>query len=140
MFIKTITGEIKTLAYNVFLSFTMEDYLTVCFFRAQAKNDNLPLEFRDHSVKEPFENKWKTQVEEKINHCSLTICLIGNNTYKSEAVDWELSKTLELGKGLIGVCIVESNATIPRVLVESSIKPIIWKLNLIMQEIKRVAN
>lgn len=82
------------MAYNVFLSFAMEDKRLVDLFRGQAKNDRLPLEFRDHSIKEPFDWAWKTQCEEKIRRCSLTICLVGHRTYQSEAVNWEIYKSV----------------------------------------------
>ena len=35
----------------------------------------------------------------------LTICLYGPTTYTSKWVDWELRKTLELQKPLMGVCL-----------------------------------
>ena len=115
------------MTYNVFLSFSMDDIFRVCLFRAQAKNKQLPLEFRDHSVKEPFDERWKTQVSEKINRCSLTICLIGDKTYKSEAVNWELEKSLQLGKGLMGVYLIDSNPRLPSTLIINSIKVVPWK-------------
>jgi len=127
------------MVFNAFLSFAMEDIFSVCLFRAQAKNKKLPLEFRDHSVKEPFDERWKTQVTEKINRCSLTICLIGNDTFKSEAVNWELKKSLQMEKGLMGVYLVNSNSRLPSILIQNSIKVVTWKLDLIMSEIRKVA-
>jgi len=68
----------QEMAYNVFLSFAMEDKTLVDLLRGQAKNEHLPLEFRDHSIKEPFDWAWKIQCEEKIRRCSLTIGLVGS--------------------------------------------------------------
>jgi len=117
----------------------MEDKPLVELFRGHAKNERLPLEFRDHSIKEPFEQKWKTQCEEKIKRCSVTICLVGEKTYQSEAVNWEISKSVELGKGLMAVYLVEGYPPLPAALRENNITPVRWKLDEIMDEIKRVA-
>jgi hypothetical protein len=77
----------KPVTRNVFLSFGMEDKPLVELFRAQAKTPASRVEFQDYSVKEPFERAWKSNVEELIRQCSMTICLIGKKTYKSETVD-----------------------------------------------------
>ena len=39
---------------NVFISFASDDLALVNLLRGQAKNDNIPLEFNDFSLKEPF--------------------------------------------------------------------------------------
>lgn len=127
------------MSYNVFLSFAMEDKTLVDLFRGQASNERLPLEFRDHSIKEPFDQAWKTQCEEKIRRCSVTICLIGYKTYQSEAVNWEIRKSVELTKGLMGVYLVDGYSPLPEALKENSITPVRWKMDEIMDEIRRVA-
>jgi len=127
------------MAYNVFLSFAMEDKPLVDLFRGQVKNERLPLEFRDYSIKEPFDRAWKTKCEEQIRLCSLTICLVGYETYQSEAVNWEIHKSVELGKGLMAVYLVDGNPPLPEALRENSITPVRWKMDEIMNEIRRVA-
>jgi hypothetical protein len=124
--------------YNVFLSFAMENKPLVELFRGQAKNKNLDLEFRDYSIKEPFENAWKTNCERIIRLCSATICLVGRETYKSSAVDWEIRKSVELRKGIMAVYL-ESYSIIPKALVEFGITPINWQIDAIVSELKRVA-
>jgi hypothetical protein len=125
--------------YNIFLSFAMEDKALVDLFRGQVRNEQLPLQFRDYSIKEPFERAWKTRCEERIRLCSLTICLIGYKTYKIEAVNWEIRKSVELGKGLMGVYLVNGYPPLPEALQENRITPVRWKMDEIMKEIKRVA-
>ena len=122
--------------HNVFLSFAMEDKKLVDLFRAQAKNRNLPLEFRDHSVKEPFEGAWKNRCEEKMRRCSLVICLVGDETYRSAPVNWEIRKAVELGKGLIAVDLVDGLPQLPEALGENSVVPVPWKMDKIMDEIR----
>ena len=117
----------------------MEDAHLVGLFRGQAGNKRLPLQFKDHSIKEPFDRAWKTQAEEKIRRCSATICLIGNETYKSDAVNWEIHKSAELGKGVMAVYLVEEYPPRPKALQELHISPVRWKMSQIMRELRRVA-
>lgn len=124
---------------NVFLSFAMEDKTLVDLFRRQIKNKRLPLNFRDHSIKEPFDSAWKTKCEEKIRRSSVTICLVGPMTYKSDAVNWEIRKSIELGKGIVAVYLTSEQPTLPEALKEYSVKPVNWNSNEIMNEIRRVA-
>ena len=128
------------MAYNVFLSFAMEDKVLVDLFRGQARNSLLPIEFRDHSIKEPFDRAWKTQFEEKIRKCSVTICLIGNRTYLSEAVNWEIRKSVELGKGLMAVYLTDLQPRLPEALRQYSVNPVRWNPDKIMEEMRTVAS
>lgn len=127
------------MAYNVFLSFAMEDKTLVDLFRGQARNERLPLEFRDYSIKEPFGKAWKTRCEEQIRLCSLTICLVGYKTYQSEAVNWEIRKSIELRKGIMAIYLVDGSPTLPEALQENFVRPVRWKMDEIMDEIRRIA-
>src|SRR3989344_6637177 len=62
---------------NAFISFHIEDEAQVGLLRHQAKSDKFDLKFTDYSVKEPFDNKWKTRCEERIKQSSITIVMIG---------------------------------------------------------------
>ncbi len=126
------------MAYNVFLSFAMEDKQVVDLFRGQAKNDRLPLEFRDHSIKEPFEKAWKTQCREKIRRCSVTVCLVGRDTYKSEAVDWEIRESDELGKAVMAIDVGPGTPRLPEALKDLGVQPVRWNMTEIMAEIRRL--
>jgi DNA-directed RNA polymerase subunit L len=96
---------------RTFLSFVEEDLNLVNLFRAQAKNQDSDLEFADYSIKEPFDstdaNYIANSITAQIMHASLTICLYGSETYTSKWVDWELRKTLELKKPIMGVCLYD---------------------------------
>jgi hypothetical protein len=135
----TTKGKVDNTMHNVFLSFAMEDKCLVDLFQEQAKNNHLLLEFRDYSIKEPFEEAWKTHCEEIIRHCSLTICLVGHATRHSEAVNWEIRKSIELSKGVMAVYLVTGYPRLPQALLENSIIPIRWNMDEIMNEIRRVA-
>lgn len=81
----------------------------VNLFRGQAKNEGSDLEFADYSIKEPFDSANAAYIGrgiiDQIKLVHLTICLYGPTTYKSKWVDWELRKTLELKKPIMGVCL-----------------------------------
>lgn len=95
------------MAIRVFLSFVEEDLEHVNLFRGQAKSESSDLDFHDYSIKVPFDSANAQYIQrgiaEQIKLATLTICLYGPTTYSSRWVDWELKKTLELGKPLMGV-------------------------------------
>jgi hypothetical protein len=125
--------------YNVFLSFSMEDKDLVELFRGQAKNKRLDLEFRDYSIKEPFDYQWKTNCERVMRMCSATMVLIGRDTHKSSAVDWEINKTIELGKGLMAVRLLPTSVTVPASLTKFKVTPVSWNFEAIMSGLHAVA-
>jgi hypothetical protein len=50
------------------------------------------------------------QIQSRYEICGLrlarlTVCLYGPTTYTSKWVDWELRKSVELGKPIMGVCL-----------------------------------
>ena len=94
---------------RAFLSFVEEDLNLVNLFRGQAKNENSDLEFADYSIKEPFNstnaNYVASGITDQLKLASLTVCLYGPTTHTSKWVDWELRKTLELQKPIMGVCL-----------------------------------
>jgi len=97
------------MAARAFLSFVEEDLNLVNLFRGQARNINSDLEFSDYSIKVPFDSNNAEYIgrgiREQISLSTLTICLYGPTTYTSRWVDWELNKTVEMGKPLLGVCL-----------------------------------
>ena len=96
---------------RAFLSFVEEDLNLVNLFRGQAKNNSVDLEFADYSLKEPYNSSNADYIargiSDQIVRAHLTICLYGPTTYKSEWVAWELRKSLELRKPIMGVCLYD---------------------------------
>ena len=123
---------------KVFISFHMEDEAQVGLLRHQAKNDKFNLEFRDYSVKKPFDSYWKTQCEERIKQTSITIVMIGPETYKRPAVLWEINKSYELGKKVVGVRIrKDEDDPIPGPLLRNNAKIINWNMEEIQNELDK---
>ncbi|MDY0386105.1 MAG: TIR domain-containing protein [Methanolobus sp.] len=120
---------------RVFISFHMEDKHQVNLLRYQSKNSD-QLEFTDYSVKEPFDEKWKTQCTERIKQSSVLVVAIGEDTHKREAVLWEIKKAHELGKPVIGMRIYnDKNHTIPAQMREHGDRVVSWNLNELQNEI-----
>ena len=120
---------------NVFLSFTMEDRDLVKLFRGQAESKHSSLVFHDYPVKEVFEYAWKANVERLIRSCSVMICLIGETTHQSKAVDWEVRKSAELGKQILAVAIESPTPTVPPSLAELNVGSLPWDMDRIVGEL-----
>ncbi|VVB64872.1 Uncharacterised protein [uncultured archaeon] len=90
---------------QVFLSFSAEDLLQVRGLRLLKDNPNLELDFYDESIREVIDSKdadyIKRVIREKIRRSSVTVCLIGETTYKSKWVDWELETSDQEGNKII---------------------------------------
>ena len=81
----------------------MGDEAQVRLLAYQAKDDKFEFTFRDYSVKEPFDEKWKTQVREKLHLVSAVMVAIGAKTHESGAVDWEIKEAYDQEKLVFGV-------------------------------------
>ena len=79
---------------RVFISFHIEDEAQVNLLRAQAKDPRYDIEFIDGSVKEPFDEKWKTQCTERIKKCDIIYVAIGPETSSRAAVLWEIIRRM----------------------------------------------
>lgn len=114
----------------------MDDAAQVNFLRSQAKDGKL--EFVDYSIKEPFDERWRTQCTERINNSDLLVVMIGPETHTRVAVDWEIRKAISLGKPVIGVRIYrDKNHAVPKALKETNAKIIYWNLEEIQREIDK---
>ncbi len=117
---------------NVFISFDYDDANEVNLLRGQAKNDNSDIEFNDWSVKEAFNSEnadyIKRQISDRIKQSSLTVVYVSDNTKNSDWVNWEVGKSLELGKRVLAV---HSGDSAPKNLPDSvksnKIEVIRWK-------------
>ena len=106
------------MATNVFVSFDHDDQSQINGFRSLVKNPNHPLDFHDHSLKEPVRD-WTGKIVKykpsdprskpvrdnilgKFQKASKMVVLIGNNTLQSEWVKWEVDSFYQIKSGLPG--------------------------------------
>jgi|GEM_PF-554818 len=122
---------------RVFISFHVDDEGQVNLLRHQGKNSD-QLEFIDYSVKEPFDDKWKTRCTERIRQSTVVVVAIGERTHEREAVNWEIQKAHELGKPVIGMRIhSDKKHKIPQAMKEHADRVVDWNLETIQSEIDR---
>jgi hypothetical protein len=127
------------MAKRVFLSFVVEDLDLVILFRGQAKNKNSDLTFSDYSVQEPFDTTnaayIRSQILERISAASVTICLIGETTYRSKWVDWEIRASVKEGNTVFGVRLHSSaiKDSTPQALVDINASVYNWDIAAIVK-------
>ncbi len=117
---------------NTFLSFDYDDIDDVNLLRAHAKNDKSEIEFIDRSVREPFDSERKEylrqKITERIKQCSQTIVYVSDKTHNSDWVNWEVEKSLELGKKVIAVYKGDTKPkALPDAILNNKIKVVAWK-------------
>ena len=123
---------------NVFVSFNMDDEAQVKLLTTQAKDEKFDLEFRDYSVKEPFDEKWRAKVRERIKLTSATIVMIGPETANRPAVNYEIEESYRQGKKVIGVRIYKNkDHPIPKAMIEHNAPIINWRLTNIQNELDK---
>jgi hypothetical protein len=90
-----ITGLVAYKAYEhfskkkVFISFAMKDRYARDFLVGQSKKGNCPFDFRDYSVHQAWDSKWKTQCRERIKGCDCMIVLVTKHTSTATGQHWE---------------------------------------------------
>lgn len=134
---KSIGEYNKPTKPKVFISFHMDDEAQINLLRYQAEYSD-QLEFDDRSLKEPFDERWKTQCTERIKKCDILIVAIGENTHEREAVDWEIRKAHELGIPVVGMRVhSDKNDKIPRAMKEHGDKVVPWNLKTIQSQLDK---
>lgn len=103
---------------NIFVSFDHDDQQQVAGFRLLKNSPNHPLDFHDHSLKDPVLNRQgkpirhppsdarskpvRDEITRKLDRASKLVVLIGDNTYRSEWVTWEINKFFDMKEKVSG--------------------------------------
>lgn len=106
------------MAKNVFVSYDHNDVAQKNGFMLLKNSSNHPLDFRDHSLKEPVTDRYgnpiiyppsdprskpvRDEIIEKFDNASKLIVLIGQDTAESEWVDWEIKTFYNMKEELSG--------------------------------------
>jgi len=83
--------------HRIFTSFAIEDARLRDFLVGQARNEKAPFSFVDMSVKEPWDDAWKTRCRTKLRGCDGMIGIITRNSPKASGQLWELRCAYEEG-------------------------------------------
>jgi hypothetical protein len=88
---------------RIFTSFAIEDERIRDLFIGQARNQNVPYELIDMSVKEPWNESWKTRCRTRIKSCDGFIALITKNLKRAEGALWEINCAKQERIPMLGV-------------------------------------
>jgi hypothetical protein len=123
-------------ALRAFISFEMEDRWARDFLIEQTRNRRNDIEFVDYSVHEPLDEMWKMNCRQRIARTKGTIVLIGETSWKSEAVLWEIAETKRQVHYMFGIQI-HSDQThhIPNGLTSAQI--IRWNFDALVRELNK---
>jgi hypothetical protein len=88
---------------RIFISFAVEDADYRTMLVGQARNGRSPFAFVDMSVKEPWDERWKSNCRTKIKGCDGLIALISSNTLGADGARWEIKCANEEKIPVLGV-------------------------------------
>ena len=112
---------------RVFISFAAEDIRYRDFLVGQMRLQDSPIEFMDFSVKEPWDEKWKTNCRTRICGCDGFIALLSKKTWNAVGARWEMRCADEEGVPMLGVHIhADDKGAIPPELVGHKVIEWTW--------------
>ncbi len=134
---------------KVFLSFADEDAQKVRGLITSLYSPDYDLDFYDGPLDMDIDAEAadvaKRLIGEKIVKCSVTVCLIGENTHKSKWVDCQLQKSLRKGNKIIAMALKGiKEAVLPVIIREEYLTFYPWDprrlRKLILEEALRIFN
>jgi hypothetical protein len=106
------------MAANIFISFDHDDQQQVAGFKLLKNNPRHPLDFQDHSLKDavrdrsgqpitysptdPRSKPVREEIRRKFDRASKLVVLIGDSTYNSDWVNWEINTFYEMKEPVSG--------------------------------------
>jgi hypothetical protein len=101
------------MAKRVFISFAIEDASKRDHLVYQARLENSPFEFVDMSVKQPWDEKWKTNCRTRIKGCNGVVGLISSNTPKADGQLWEIQCAYDEGIPVMLMWVNDDRPSLP---------------------------
>jgi|PersoiStandDraft_1058852.scaffolds.fasta_scaffold22751_2 hypothetical protein len=101
--------------FRIFVSFAAEDKSYRDLLVGQAANERSPFSFVDMSVKEPWDEQWKTKCRSRIKGCDGVIALVSKNTSSAAGALWEVACAREEAVPVRGIYCTTDNrpSTLP---------------------------
>ena len=112
---------------RVFIAFAIADKTYRDFLVGQAEHDKSPFEFIDMSVKEPWDEKWKTNCRTRIKGCHGVIALISKNTKTSDGELWEIQCAYDEKKPVMLMWVNDERPALPPLLKDKLINVWSWE-------------
>lgn len=108
---------------NVFLSFSTSDHRSASLLDQDMSTAFGKLHLLGQPWTSMYDRDWQSRCNEKLQDCACLICLIGETTYRSAAVAWEISRAVELAKPVLPVVLDARIKRLPPALRGNSIFP-----------------
>lgn len=99
--------------HQIFIAFAIEDKFARDNLVFQAKQQRTPFEFTDMSVKQPWDNSWKTNCRARIKSCDGVIAFLSKSTLTADGARWEIKCAIEEGIPLLPLYIHDEGCTVP---------------------------
>ena len=98
---------------RVFISFAVEDAAYRNLLVGHARNPATPFDFIDYSVKEHWDEKWKTNCRTRVKGCDGMIALMSKNTANASGQLWEIQCAYDEGVPTMLMWIDEKRPRLP---------------------------
>ena len=84
----------------------------------------------DVSKDVPSSDDWKSFAKDIIDSCDVFVCIVGQDTYESEPVNWEIIEASRSGKPLV-ITILSEEYRLPPACAELGIKSLLWDTDIV---------
>lgn len=98
---------------KIFVGFAVEDKQYRDLLRGQSELGGSPIEYTDMSVKQPWDNSWKSKCRQRIRGCDGLVALLSKNVRNAEGARWEIQCAIDEGIPVLGVHIYKDDSYIP---------------------------
>jgi hypothetical protein len=95
----------------VFVAFAIEDESIRNMIKGQSLNTKSPFEYIDMSVKEPYDEEWKTKVRTRIIRSDGVLVVVSKNSLTSAGQKWEIECAKEEKKKIRGIWAYKGDRT-----------------------------
>lgn len=132
------------MARRVFIAHASEDHDQAMGFRLLRWNINVDFSFFDRSLLAAVDSSndqyVRRRIREEMLGTSVTVVLLGDETYRNSWVKWEIEESHERGNGLLGIRLKgHSDARIPGALTQSGARVVNWDPEIFEAEIEKAA-
>jgi hypothetical protein len=85
----------------------------------------------------PYRNDWKMIATSTLESCDGLVCFVGEDTYKSEPINWEICEAHRLGKPLL-VTTLSDQHKLPPACSDLQIQGVTWNVTKVADRIKEM--
>jgi hypothetical protein len=96
----------------IFVAFAIEDERSRDFLKGQSLQTRSPFEYIDMSVKEAYDEDWKTKVRARIRRSHGIIVLVSKNSLASTGQKWEIACAKEENKPILALWAYTDDRTV----------------------------